>query len=98
MILPIFHSNTPELHVYLKKIESRSSTPDEATEKQVASIVAAVRTRGDAAIREFTYQFEGIHLKNLRIEPQEISKLATQVDPELRRVLRRAKQNVRNFH
>ena len=98
MILPIFHSDTPELDTYLKKIDSRGAAPDEATEKQVANIVAAVRTRGDAAIREFAHQFEGIHLKNLRIEPEEISKLAAQVDPELRRVLRRARQNIWNFH
>ena len=98
MIIPIFDWNTPELHSYLKWIESRGSAPDEATEQQVSEIVTAVRTRGDDAVREFTHRFEGIDLKSLRIDPEEIRKLAAQADPELRQVLRLARENIRRFH
>jgi histidinol dehydrogenase len=97
-MIPIFHWNTSELHSYLKSINSRGSVPNEVIETQVAEIVAAVRTRGDAAVCEFTYRFEGIDLKSLRIGPDEIRKLATQVDPELRQVLRLARENIRRFH
>lgn len=98
MILPILRSNTPELHSYLKKIDSRGSAPDEAIETQVSEIVAGVRTLGDAAVREFTHRFEGMDLQSLRIDPEEIRKLAAQVDPELRQVLRLARENIRRFH
>lgn len=98
MILPIFHWNTPELQGYLKRIDSRSSAPDEGIEKQVSDIVASVRNRGDAAVREFTQRFEGLDLKSLRIDPEEIRKLAAQTDPELRHVLRRARENIWRFH
>ena len=94
-MIPLFHWNTPELHSYLKRIDSRGSAPDEATETQVSEIVTAVRTRGDAAVREFTHRFEGIDLKSLRIDPEEIRKLAAQADPELRQVLRLARENIR---
>jgi histidinol dehydrogenase len=97
-MIPLFHWNTPELQSYLKRIDSRGSAPDEAVETQVSEIVTAVRRRGDAAVREFTYRFEGIDLKSLRIDPEEIRKLAAQADPELRQVLRLAKENIRRFH
>ena len=98
MILPILHWNTAELRSYLTRIDSRGSAPDEAIETQVSEIVTAVRTRGDAAVREFTHRFEGIDLKSLRIDPEEIRKLAAQTDPELRQVLRLARDNIWKFH
>ncbi|MCI0419270.1 MAG: histidinol dehydrogenase, partial [Acidobacteria bacterium] len=91
-MIPLFHWNTPELQSYLKKIDSRGSEPDPQIEKQVASIIAAVRTQGDIAVREFTRQFDGINLPSLRIDPAEVGELAAQVDPELRHVLRLAKE------
>ena len=97
-MIPLFHWDTPELHSYLKRIDSRGSAPDEAIEIQVSEIVAAVRTRGDAAVRDFTHRFEGIDLRSLRIDPGEIRKLAAQADPELRQVLRLARENIRRFH
>ncbi|MCI0622881.1 MAG: histidinol dehydrogenase [Acidobacteria bacterium] len=97
-MIPLFHWNTPELQSYLKKIDSRGSEPDPQIEKQVASIIAAVRTQGDIAVREFTRQFDGINLPSLRIDPAEVGELAAQVDPELRHVLRLAKENIRTFH
>src|SRR6185503_7027631 len=97
-MISLLHWNTPELKSYLKRIDSRGSAPDAATETQVAEIVAAVKSRGDAAVREFTHRFEGIDLKSLRIDPQEIRKLAVQADPELRQVLRLARENIRKFH
>ncbi|HEU0006218.1 MAG TPA: histidinol dehydrogenase [Terriglobia bacterium] len=97
-MIPLFHWNTPELKTYLKRIDSRSSVPDSAIETQVAEIVKAVRARGDDAVREFTHRFEGIDLKNLRIDPDEIRKRAAQCDPELRQVLRLARENIRKFH
>src|SRR5882672_2017935 len=97
-MIPLFYWNTPELNSYLTRIDSRASVPNEAIETQVAEIITAVRTRGDAAVREFTHRFEGFDLKNLRIAPEEIRKLAAQADPELRQVLRLAKENIWKFH
>ena len=97
-MIPLFHWNTPDLQSYLKRIDSRGSVPDAAIETQVAEIVAAVRTGGDDAVREFAHRFEGIDLKSLRIDPDEIRKLAAQADPELRQVLRLARENIRRFH
>ncbi len=97
-MITVYTWNTPELHAYLGRIESRGSAPDPEIENQVLSIINAVRQRGDAALREFTRQFDGIELEGLRIDPAEILTWAAQVDSGLRQVLRLAKENIWRFH
>lgn len=98
MLPSILHWDTPELHRYFGRIAARSATPEPAIESQVSEIVAAVRASGDRAVREFARRFEGIELGDLRVSPEEIRRLARQVDPELRQVLRLAKDNIQSFH
>lgn len=97
-MIAVFSWNTPELRAYLQRIASRGSAPVIEIEKQVASIIAAVRERGDMALREFTRQFDGIDLRGLRIDPDEIRACAAQVDSGLLEVLRLAKENIWRFH
>ena len=61
-------------------------------------ILAAVREKGDFAVREFTRQFDGIALDHFRINPAEIETLASQANPEFRKILKLAKENIRRFH
>jgi histidinol dehydrogenase len=64
----------------------------------VTAILSAVKERGDSAVHEFTRQFDGVVLQNLKIDPAEIESLASRADPQLRQVFRRAKKNIREFH
>ena len=98
MKIPIYTWKTPECEAYVRKIGSRGVGTNPEVEARVASILSAVRERGDLAIREFTRQFDGITLESLRIDPAEIASLATQVDPQLRHVFRLAKENILRFH
>lgn len=42
---------------------ARRAVPDTAISRAVADIIAAVRERGDAAVREFTKKFDGVDLR-----------------------------------
>ncbi len=64
----------------------------------VKAIVAAVRLRGDAAVREFTERFDGVSVDELRVDRREFTKARTAVSIDHIRAMERAIGNVRRFH
>jgi histidinol dehydrogenase len=64
----------------------------------VRSILAAVRERGDAALRELTERFDGVTLAALRVDPGEIAAAEERVPGELLEALRAAAAAVRDYH
>jgi histidinol dehydrogenase len=64
----------------------------------VDATLSAVRERGDAALMELTATFDGVHLDDLRVPAQILSDSLDALDPELRRALERAAEQVRWFH
>ncbi|MDZ4861242.1 MAG: histidinol dehydrogenase [Candidatus Hydrogenedentes bacterium] len=65
-----------------------------------ASIVAAVRDRGDEAVAEFTERFDKVSLDPSQFEvgASEIDAAANQVSPAVRSALGRAHENITAFH
>jgi histidinol dehydrogenase len=75
--------------------------PAQATEGPVAAvkeILAAVRERGDDAVRELTERFDGVTLTSLRVAPEAITAALEGLDPELRRALEYAAAAIEDFH
>ena len=97
-MIPIYHWNSQEIRDYLKKVCSRGLETPAEVEEAVARIIASVRQGGDDALLELTNEFDGVRLESLRINPVEIRSLAARTDPELRKIIRRAKENIRSFH
>ncbi len=64
----------------------------------VAGILAEVRARGDAALKEFTEKFDGVRTENLLVSREEMEEALSLVEPEFLRVLERAAANIRKFH
>lgn len=64
----------------------------------VRAIVAAVRLRGDDAVREFTERFDGVRIEEFRVDRREFTKARTAVSIEHIRAMERAIGNVRRFH
>jgi len=66
----------------------------------VREIVAAVRTKGDAALLEFTERFDGVKLEasGLKVTEEEIQAAYGQVDEEFLAAIREAAANIRAFH
>lgn len=84
----------------LKQIASRNVVLNEEVLHTAASIVSAVRERGDSAVIDYTLKFDGIDLRGnrLRVTAQELKKAAANVDPKFVPAIRESIKRVRQFH
>src|SRR5437773_6660374 len=76
----------------------RPSMGEAAPVEAVREILAEVRKRGDAAVREYTQRFDGVALDALRVDPSELAAALRATPPELREALELAKANIAAFH
>ena len=78
-----------------------SAETDHAIEERVASILADVRARGDAALLEYTARFDGVHaasVAELEIPRSELLAALDLISPAQRSALEAAAQRVRSYH
>jgi histidinol dehydrogenase len=64
----------------------------------VAGIVAAVRARGDAALREFCATYDGCTLAALEVSAAEFAAAEAALDPALKAAIREAAARIEAFH
>ncbi|MGH7903012.1 MAG: histidinol dehydrogenase [Candidatus Dormibacteraceae bacterium] len=72
-------------------------TGDEARAR-AAELLAEVRERGDAAVRELTERFDGVRLERTRVDAVELRRALDALDPALRHALEEAAANIRSVH
>jgi histidinol dehydrogenase len=67
---------------------------------RTSEILNNVRERGDAALVEYSKQFDEYELTSatMRVPAEEIKRLAAAADPNLVEILRKAIKNIREFH
>ncbi len=65
---------------------------------RVEPILAAVRRDGEAALRKFTRQFDGVELDDFAVGAGEFSEAEKQIAPRLAAAIRTAIENIRRFH
>ena len=84
----------------LQAIRDRNVALDEALIGEVAAIIRDVRTRGDAALIDYTARFDGVQLRasELRVPEDTLRRSALRVDSFVLESLREAILNVRMFH
>lgn len=80
------------------EIISRPQLPTADIESRVMPILAAVRDRGDSALREFTERFDGAALDSLVVSSEEIKRASTLVPEELKRAIAVSRKNLETFH
>lgn len=87
-------------HPRLTAILNRSLVLEPELLTKVANVIEQVRTLGDEALCDFTQSFDGIAITpaNLRVDPDLIQTLASQVSSQLVGFIRRAIENVKTFH
>jgi histidinol dehydrogenase len=76
-------------------------TIESGTDEQrraVLDIIAAVRARGDAALKEYTEQFDGVKLETLQVTEEEMKRAHAALSPEMLAVIREAATNIRDYH
>lgn len=64
----------------------------------VSEIMQAVKTGGDAALREFTSRFDKVDLTDLAVDAATIAAAGEQLPKELREAIQTAKKNIETFH
>ena len=101
MMIEIIRSYEKErLAMRLQRIRSRNVALDDELMTMVAAIVRDVRTRGDAALTEYTARFDGVQMQasELRVPEETLHRSALRVDSLVLEALREAIQNIRIFH
>ena len=82
-------------------VAARLPRPEAASEgplEAVRAIIAAVRERGDEALRELTERFDGAVPASLTVTPDEIAEAAARTPVEVRDALAAAAANVEAYH
>ena len=84
----------------LENLLKRSPNNYGKFEDAVADILTKVRAEGDAALFEYTKEFDKVEVtkETIRVTQEEIDEAYTLVDPSLIDVIRKALVNIRSFH
>jgi histidinol dehydrogenase len=67
-------------------------------ESQVSAIIEKVRAGGDEALRQFTLEFDKAVISDLRVGEEEISNALASIDPDLKKAIQVAIDNITKFH
>ncbi len=94
MLLPLYDS--PDS--YLKEGKSFNLDDYAAERERVCQIIAAVRRRGDCAVKEYTALYDGVDISDLRVSEAEFERAGKAVEPSILEALREAKKNIEAFH
>lgn len=81
-----------------ERLVARRAASLEAALAAVRPIVADVRERGDAALREYGERFDGVRLERFRVEPDEIATALRRAPAALVEALRAAAESIAAFH
>lgn len=84
----------------LNKLLKRSTQSYPEYEKTVAEIIDNIKTNGDKALFEYTLKFDKFELTrdNIRVTRDEISAAYKELDAEYVEVIKKAKENIRDYH
>src|SRR5215213_6435816 len=82
----------------VERLARRSVALDAELMRVVGEIIDDVRVRGDQALIEYTARFDKVELKQIRISEEELRSCARGAGERVRRSLREAIENVREFH
>src|SRR5438067_1134020 len=82
----------------LRRALDRATEVEAAVQAQVREILADVRARGDAAVRELSERFEGRKLESLELSRLDWERQAEPTTPDVRKAIERARDRIARFH
>src|SRR5271157_3549161 len=88
---------TIEIDAFLRLLRKRAAGVDSRTEKTVQTILADVKSKGDAAVEKYTQRFDRHNLP-LRLKAAEIKKYAAKAEKHAVKALEISATRIRNFH
>ncbi len=81
-----------------KQLLQRPAIDKTSLLEQVKTVMDAVKLNGDAAVRKFTQQFDGVDVTEMPVTENEIRESAALVSDELKKAIQQAAANVTLFH
>ncbi len=84
-------------NISVSEILKREQT-SAGVENIVADVIANVRKNGDKALKEYTKKFDKADLTSLEVTEEEIDEAFSQVDDKFIEIIKKAKENIYNFH
>lgn len=81
-----------------ERIMRRSEADIDAVIEQVRPIIARVKAEGDKALLDFTKQFDGADLIDLKVSEQEFEEAKSSLDSDVKAAIDHCAGNVRKFH
>lgn len=83
---------------FLAKLGERSRNTNKDVTETVSEIINNVMMNGDKAVREYTIKFDGKAPDTFEVPKEELTALTANCDPEFIATLKKAADNIRNFH
>ena len=83
---------------FLAKLEERNRSTNNDVTAVVSEIINNVRENGDKAVREYTIKFDGKAPECFEVSKDEINASIAQCDTKFIETLKKAAENIRNFH
>jgi len=97
-ILKTFGENAKATDGVIRQLEARGATNTAKVDETVREILAAVRERGDAALREYAATLDGLgEDQSLVVSREEMQRAWESTGEELRAAMRLAQANIRTF-
>ncbi|MFY7887953.1 MAG: histidinol dehydrogenase [Spirosomataceae bacterium] len=87
----------PEVSAY-QAILTRPVQDFSVIEQRVVPILAQVKERGDAALKEFALAFDKVSLESLTMPSEQIEQAEASLTTELKQAIQQAYSNIRTFH
>jgi histidinol dehydrogenase len=85
---------------YVSRVEQRATQDSLRLEREVRSILNAVKKRGDEALVHYTRAFDGVRISihRLRVERREVGQAYEKISEDFLRTLEKAARRIRKFH
>ena len=83
---------------FLAKLGEKSRNTNKDVTETVSEIINNVMMNGDKAVREYTIKFDGKAPDAFEVPKEELTALTADCDPEFIATLKKAADNIRNFH
>jgi histidinol dehydrogenase len=84
---------TDEINTPLRELEARRGAANDEAMRVAGDMIAGVRARGDAFVREQVERFDGVTIDDVLITPREVS-----IDPAMRDAIELAIERIEAFH
>jgi histidinol dehydrogenase len=99
--MKLLNSSTPDFFTQLDAMTHYAGALDEQVDRTAADILRDVRTRGDAAVLDFTRKFDRLDaptMQALELTPVEMKAAYDAIDSDLRSALHVARDRIESYH